>query len=79
MLPANQWVIEEIKEEIKNNWRQMKTETQWSKICGMYKSGSKREVYIDTSLPLEIRKVSNKQSNLILKGTRKRTNKTQNW
>ena len=45
----------------------------------MYKSGSKREVYIDTSLPLEIRKVSNKQSNLILKGTRKRTNKTQNW
>ena len=32
----------------------------------MYKSGSKREVYIDTSLPLETRKVSNKQSNLIL-------------
>ena len=58
----------------------MKTETQWYKICGMHKSGSKREAYTDTSLPLKTRIVSNKQSNLILRGTgKRRTNKTRNW
>ena len=35
------------------------------------------EVYSDTGLPLEIRKISNKQANLPQKGIRKRTNKTQ--
>ena len=41
------------------------------------KSGSKREGYSNTHLPQEARKISNKQSNFILKGARKRTtNKT---
>ena len=40
------------------------------------KSSSKREVYINIGLPQETRKISNKQPNLIFKGTRKRrTNK----
>ena len=39
---------------------------------GCSKSSSKREVYINTILPEEIRKISNKQSNLTPKGTRER-------
>ena len=42
------------------------------------KSTSKREAYSGTSLPQETRKILNKQSNFIPKGTReRRTNKTQ--
>ena len=37
---------------------------------GCSKSSAKREVYSYTSLPQEARKISNKQSNLIPKGTR---------
>ena len=45
---------------------------------GHSKSSSKREVYSDTVLPQETRKISNKQPNLTPTGTRKRrTNKTQ--
>ena len=45
---------------------------------GHSKSSSKREIYSNTSLPKETRKISNKQYNLTPKGTRKRrTNKTQ--
>ena len=48
------------------------------KSMGGSKSNSKMEVYSDTSLPQETRKISNKQYNLTPKGTRKRrTNKTQ--
>ena len=39
---------------------------------GCSKSTSKREVYSDTILPKEIRKISNKQPNLPFKGIRKR-------
>ena len=46
---------------------------------GCSKSSSKREVYSNTNLPQETRKISNKQPNITPKGTRKRrTNKTQN-
>ena len=46
---------------------------------GCSKSSSKREFYSNTSLPQEIRKISNKQPNLSPKGIRKRgTNKAQN-
>ena len=42
------------------------------------KSNSKREVYRDTILPQETRKISNKQPNLTPKATReRRKNKTQ--
>ena len=43
---------------------------------GHRKSGSKREVYSDTSLPQETRIISNKQPNLTPKAAReRRTNK----
>ena len=32
MLLNNEWVNQEIKEEIKITWKQMKMKTQWSKI-----------------------------------------------
>ena len=45
---------------------------------GCSKSRSKKEVYSNTILSQETRKISNKQSNLTPKGTRDgRTNKTQ--
>ena len=75
---------------IKNKWTTTKTgnkkipRDKWQgkhddpKPMGCSKSGSKREVYSDTSLPQETRKISNKQSNLTPKETReRRTNKTQ--
>ena len=44
---------------------------------GCCKSSCKREVYSYTCLPQEIRKISNKQSNITPKATReRRTNKT---
>ena len=47
-----------------------------SMVCS--KSSSKREVYSNIILPQETTNISNKQSNLIPKGTReRRTNKTQ--
>ena len=44
-----------------------------SKPLGCSKNGSKREVYSNTGLPQETRKISNKQPNLTPKGGRKRT------
>ena len=54
---------------------------QWKhddpKPMGYSKISSKREVYSNTILPQEIRKISNKQSNLTPKGTtERRTSKT---
>ena len=46
---------------------------------GCSKRSSKKEVYSDTGIPQETRKISNKQPNLPSKGIRKRiTNKAQN-
>ena len=45
------------------------------KSVGCSKSSSKREVYSDTSLTQETRKISNKQPNLTPIGTRKRKTK----
>ena len=55
---------------------------QWkhnhSKPMGYSKSSSKREVYSNTILPQETRKISNKQPNLTPKAIRaRRTKKTQ--
>ena len=49
----------------------------YPKSTGCNKSSFKREVYSNTSLPQETRKISNKQPNLTLKRIRKRKNKTQ--
>ena len=43
------------------------------KLTGYSKSSYKREVYSNTTLPQETRKISNKQPNLTLKATRERT------
>ena len=43
--------------------RQMKMETQHSKIYEMQQN-SKREIYSDKGLPQETRKISNKQANI---------------
>ena len=55
--------------------RQMKTKTSIQKSVGCSKSSFKMEVYSDTSLPQETRKISNKQSNLTLKVIRERRTK----
>ena len=55
----------------------MTVKAQRSKTMGCNKSSSKSEVYNDTSLPQETRKISNKQPNITPKATRERTNKTQ--
>ena len=47
------------------------------KSLGHSKSNFKTEVYSDTRLPQETRKITNKQSNFIPKTTRVRTNKIQ--
>ena len=78
MLWNNWWITEEIKEEIK---RIPRDKWKWKhnnpKPMGCGKSSSKMEVYSDTSLLQETRKISNKQLNLTPKATRERTNKTQ--
>ena len=52
--------------------------TQQSKSMGCNKSISERPVYNFKILPKEIRKISNKQLNIMPKATRERiTNKTQ--
>ena len=73
MLLNKQWVTEEIKEDVKKH---METNEN-PKSMGLSKTTSRKEVYSNTSLHQETRKISNKQFNLILKGTRKRrTSKT---
>ena len=80
MFLNNQQVTEEIKREIKkisrNKW-------QWkhnnSKPMGCSKSSSKREVYSNTILPQETRKMLNRQPNFTPKTTRRiQTKKPQN-
>ena len=79
MLLNNQWIIEEIKEEIKKAPRDKgKQKHSHPKPMGHSKSSSKREVYSNTILPQQTIKVSNKWPNLTPKATReRRTNKTQ--
>ena len=58
-------------EKIKKYLRQMKA--QWSETQECSKSSFKREVYINTTLPQEIRKISNKDLILHLKQLKKQT------
>ena len=55
----------------KNTLREMKMETQHSNIYGTHIISSKSEVYSETGLPQETRKIKSKQSKLTHK-TRKR-------
>ena len=67
-LLINQEITEEIKEEIKkkprNKWQGKHDDPT---PVGFSKSSSKREVYSNTILPQETRKISKKQPNLNLK------------
>ena len=72
---------QEITEEKRGNQKIPRDKWEWKhdnpKPMGCSKSSSKREVYSNTSLTKEKRKISSKQSNLTPKGTReRRTNKT---
>ena len=64
MLVNNQWITEEIKEEIKNTQRQMKHQHNDPKHLGHSKSSSNREVYTNKIIPQETIKITNKQPNL---------------
>ncbi len=71
MLLNNHRITEEIKEKIKKIPRdKWKWKHNNPKPMGYSKSSSKREVYSNTTLPEETRKISNKQPNLAPK---------QNW
>lgn len=73
MLLNNQQVNKEIKE--KNMWKQMKIQHKGSNL-GCSKSNAKREIYSDTDLSQEIRKILNRQSHLKPKRTKKRRTKS---
>ena len=61
MLKNNEWVNQEIKEEIKNYMEANKNEnTMVQKPLGCNKSNSMREVYSNIGLPQEAKKLSNK-------------------
>ena len=55
------------KEKLKSPWKPL----------GCSKSVSKREIYSNTGLPQETRKISNKQSNLVPKGAKKKEQQNQ--
>ena len=71
MLVNNQWDDEKIKEEIKEiDWDKWKWKHNGPKSLGCSKICANREVYSNTGLPQEARKISNKQPNLIPKGAK---------
>ena len=76
MLLNNQWITEEIKEEIKK-YLEANDNKDTPKPMGCSKSRSKRKVYSNTSPPQETRKSPNKQANFTSKAAReRRTDKT---
>ena len=79
MFLNNQQVTEEIKREIKkfletNDNENMTTQNLWDAA----KAVLKREVYSNTILPQETRKISNRQPNFTPKTTGKRKTKKKN-
>ena len=60
MLLKNQWITEEIKEEIRKHLDTSENNNTTSTIYGTQKSSSKSEIYRNTGIPQEIRKISNK-------------------
>ena len=77
MLLNNQWITEEVKEEIKKYLDANDTkDTTLQNLWDAAKNSSKRKVYSNTSPPQETRKSSNKQANFTSKAGRERTDKT---
>ena len=81
MLINNQWITEEIKGAIKNYLETNDNENSTiQKLWYTAKSSSEGQVYSNTILPQETRKISNKQPILTPKATReRRTNKNQSY
>ena len=74
MLLNNQWITEEIKEEMKKAPRDMKTKAHHPKPMGHSESSSKREVYNSKTIPpQETRKITNSQHNLTRRAMREKT------
>ena len=74
MVLNNQEITEEIIKYLETN----DNKNMMIQNMGFSKNSSKREVYRNTILPQETRKISTKLSNRTTKGTReRRTNKTQ--
>ena len=63
MLLNNEWVKNEIREEIKNFWKQMKMNLQQSTLLGHSEGSPEKEVNSDTGLPKKDRNISNKEPN----------------
>ena len=70
----DQEITEEIKEETEK-YLETNRKHNNPKPMGCIKSSSKREVYSNTILHQETRKISNKQPNLTLKASRERRTK----
>ena len=51
MLLNNEWVMSEIREEVKIFWKQMKMNSQQPKPMGHSKGSPEREVHSNTGLP----------------------------
>ena len=66
-LQNNQAITGEIKEEIKKYLETNDNENMMAQPMGCSKSSSTREIYSNTILPQETRKISHKQPNLTLK------------
>ena len=64
MLLKNQWVNEEIKEEIKKYLETDDNENSTMQNLGCSKSRSYMEVHRNIGFPQKMRKISNKQPNL---------------
>jgi len=84
MLVNSQWAKKKKKKKLKRKfekyliWDKWKWKDNIPKSMDISKGSSEREVYSNSGLPQQIRKTSNKQSNLTPKGTRKtRPNKMQ--
>ena len=77
MLLNNEWVNNEIKEKIKRYLKTNENEnTTIQNLWHTAKAVLRGKIHSNTGLPQETRKLSNKQSNLTPKGTRKRTTST---
>ena len=69
MLLNNEWVKNEIREEIKNIGKQMKMISNNPKLMGHSKGSPEREVHSNTGLLKKDRNISNKQPNPTSKRT----------
>ena len=71
MLLKNEWIHQEIKEEIKKTWKQMKIKQVSPNTLECSNGTPKRKLHCNSDLSQEARKVLYTQPNLTTKGARK--------